>query len=116
MDDSNFVSVVTALMTDTDYQNVNVKTVDLWLLLSACKQMTVLETLHPPLREYYRDLGKRLQAIVVKIHPEAKELAARGWDTFVPADDSPGPMNPYEFWSFPHERDDEPYYGDEEQF
>lgn len=93
MNDKDFDAVTSVLMTDQDYQNVNVRGVDLWLLLCACQTVVASDHIHEPLKAIYRDLGKRLQAIVIHLHPEAKELAARGWDTFVD-----GPNNPYSFW------------------
>jgi hypothetical protein len=94
-------------MSDHDYQNVNVRTVDLWMLMCACQTMMLFEHLSPASHEFYRDLGKRLQAIVVAIHPEARELSDRGWDTFVGDPGKPGPVNPYNFWRRYAEDDNE---------
>lgn len=116
MDNQGFDAVVHALMTDHDYQAVNIRTVDLWMLLCACQSLAYDARLHGGSHSYYRDLGKRLQAIVVALHPEARELAERGWDTFVEMDEPSGPINPYEGWSYPSRRDDEPYYGSEEEW
>lgn len=80
MSEQDFSDVVKALMTDHDYQNVNARTVDLWLLLCACQAMQRSTLLHDPLKAVYKDLGKRLQAIVLAIHPDAKALAEAGWN------------------------------------
>lgn len=80
MDKPDFSAMVHEVMTDQDYQNVNVRTVDLWLLFSACQAMHTWRGIHNPLRDTYKDIGKRLQAIIVTIHPNVKPLADAGWD------------------------------------
>lgn len=86
MAEKDFSEVTRAVMTDMNYQTLMAKTQDIWLLMSACQCMQVQSGLHGELKRMYRDLGGRLQAVIAHIHPEAKELAARGWDTYVPID------------------------------
>lgn len=79
MNDSEMMELTEEVMSDHDYQNVNIRVVDLWILLCACQFMSVSRRIHEPLQNGYRDLGKRLEAVIVTIHPNVKPLITAGW-------------------------------------
>src|SRR5689334_6023506 len=94
MNEQSCREITQRIMRDGTAIVTNLTTSDAWLLLGAIQQ-TLRYPIKAAVRMQFVSIATQLQTAILRIHPEAKELIADGWDFVSNSEDIKAQINKF---------------------